>query len=213
MSDTASTPVEARTMEQVVIGGDLALLTPAERLAYYKRVCESLGLNPFTRPFQYIEIWDKKTKKTKLTLYATKDATEQLRQLHGISIVQITRETLDEVHMVTANALDAKGRTDSATGAVPLRGLEGDDLSNAFMRAETKAKRRVTLSLAGLGWLDESETSSIQSATLVEVDTETGEIALGAHQRERRTDWLDEEARSTLDAAQATLAKAKGESE
>jgi hypothetical protein len=30
-------------------------------------------------------------------------------------------------------------------------------LANALMRAETKAKRRVTLSIAGLGWLDETE--------------------------------------------------------
>jgi hypothetical protein len=40
---------------------------------------------------------------------------------------------------------------------VPLGNLRGEALANALMRAETKAKRRVTLSIAGLGWLDETE--------------------------------------------------------
>jgi len=44
-----------------------------------------------------------------------------------------------------------------ATGAVDIKGLTGKNLANAFMKAETKAKRRVTLSICGLGFLDESE--------------------------------------------------------
>src|SRR5690606_24912460 len=49
-------------------------------------------------------------------------------------------------------------------------------LANAYMKAETKAKRRVTLSICGLGWLDETETETIPDAHRVEVDHETGEI-------------------------------------
>jgi hypothetical protein len=41
------------------------------------------------------------------------------------------------------------------------------------MKAETKAKRRLTLSLVGLGFLDESETEGGQT---VDVDPETGEV-------------------------------------
>jgi ribosomal protein S13 len=44
------------------------------------------------------------------------------------------------------------------------------------MKAETKAKRRVTLSIVGLGWTDESEVDSIPGAQAVRVDPETGEI-------------------------------------
>jgi hypothetical protein len=40
------------------------------------------------------------------------------------------------------------------------------------MKAETKAKRRVTLSIVGLGWLDESEVPD----EVVNVDINTGEI-------------------------------------
>ena len=171
MPDTALTPVEAKTMEQVVIGGDLEQLSPKERVAYYRRVCESLGLNPFTKPFQYIRL------NGKLTLYASKDCTEQLRAAKGISILSLEHETVGEIHFVVASATDSHGRHDTATGAVPLGSLEGEALANAYMKAETKAKRRVTLSLAGLGWLDESEVSSIRSATPMEVDTETGEVS------------------------------------
>jgi CO/xanthine dehydrogenase Mo-binding subunit len=44
-----------------------------------------------------------------------------------------------------AMALDKDGKTDIATGAVNLRGLSGDPLCNAYMKCESKAKRRVTL--------------------------------------------------------------------
>jgi hypothetical protein len=43
--------------------------------------------------------------------------------------------------------------------AVAVKGLIGEALANAYMKSETKAKRRVTLSIMGLGLLDESEIS------------------------------------------------------
>jgi hypothetical protein len=49
------------------------------------------------------------------------------------------------------------------------------------MKAVTKAKRRVTLSICGLGWLDESEIETISRSAVrrVDVDKETGEIIEG----------------------------------
>ena len=35
--------------------------------------------------------------------------------------------------------------------------LKGEVRANAILKAVTKAKRRATLSICGLGWLDESE--------------------------------------------------------
>lgn len=157
-------------IEQVVIGGDLKDLNPAQRVEYYSKVCESLGLNPYTKPFDYI------TLNGKLTLYAKKDATDQLRKIHGISITALDGRIMDDLYIVTATAQDANGRTDQATGAVNIGSLKGEAKANAIMKAETKAKRRVTLSIAGLGWTDETETDSIHGAKPVKVDTETGEI-------------------------------------
>jgi hypothetical protein len=157
-------------VEKVVIGGDLAALSPQERLSYYKQVCESVGLNPLTKPFEYIKL------NNKLTLYAKRDATDQLRKIHGVSIKIVAREKVDELYIVTAQATDKSGRTDESVGAVSLGNLKGDAAANAIMKAETKAKRRVTLSIAGLGLLDETEISSIPSAEQVRIDV-TGEIA------------------------------------
>jgi hypothetical protein len=162
----------AEVLERVIAQGDLAQLSPAERVAYYRAVCESLGLNPLTRPFDYIVL------NGRLTLYARKDATDQLRRIHGISVRIVAREMLDSLglYVVTARATTPDGREDEAIGAVSVKGLSGDNLANAIMKAETKAKRRVTLSIVGLGWTDESEVESIPGARTVRVDHETGEI-------------------------------------
>jgi hypothetical protein len=141
--------------ERVVLQGDLSKLSPEERVTYYAEVCKSLGLNPLTRPFEYL------TLNGKLVLYARRDCTEQLRRRDKISITKLERELVEGVYVVTAYAQDGNGRVDSSIGAVPIDGLKGEPRAHAYMKAETKAKRRVTLSICGLGLLDESEVDSI----------------------------------------------------
>lgn len=145
-------------MEQVLILGDLAKLRPEQRASYYTAVCESVGLNPLTRPFEYIIL------NGRLTLYARKDATDQLRKLHKVNIVQVRPERVDDLYVVTARAQTPDGRCDEEIGAVPVGNLRGESLANAMMKATTKAKRRVTLSICGLGVLDEGEIDSIPAA-------------------------------------------------
>ena len=58
----------AITLEQVLVNGNLSSLTPDQRVSYYNQTCESLGLNPMTKPFEYI------TLNGKLTLYAKRTA-------------------------------------------------------------------------------------------------------------------------------------------
>lgn len=148
----------AAVLEQVIIKGDLALLEPEERVQYYAKVCESVGLNPFTKPFEYIKL------NGKLTLYALKGATDQLRAIYGISIETPKLDYADDLFIASVVARDKTGRTDSDTGAVVIAGLKGEAKANAIMKAITKAKRRVTLSMCGLGMLDETEVASIPSA-------------------------------------------------
>jgi len=148
-------------LEQVVVYGDLSRLTAEQRVSYYKSVCESLGLNPLTKPFDYI------TLNNKLTLYARRDATDQLRKIHGVSIVKLTKEIVDGLVLFTAEASDKEKRTDVATGAVSVGSLKGEALANAIMKAETKAKRRVTLSICGLGVLDETEIDYVENDPLL----------------------------------------------
>lgn len=167
---TAIAKYETGALEQAAIVGDLSKLNPEQRLAYYQSVCQSTGLNPLTKPFDYIML------NGKLTLYCKKDAADQLRKLHNVSVKVVGRETIEGVHVVTAQANTPDGRTDEEIGAVTIANLKGDALANALMKAVTKAKRRVTLSICGLGWLDETELETIRDAKPVYVDHHTGEV-------------------------------------
>lgn len=151
-------PPSPEVMEKVLITGDLASLTTTQRLNYYESLCRSLKLNPLTKPFEYI------TLNGKLTLYARKDCTDQLRRTYGISLHVLNREIIDGVLTVTAQATFPNGRQDEALGAVFLPS-SGTAKADAMMKAETKAKRRVTLSICGLGMFDESETDSINGGS------------------------------------------------
>ena len=151
-------------LEAYIAAGDIGRLNPDQRIALYRSVCQSLGLNELTQPFQYLNL------SGKTVLYATKSCTEQLRQIHGVSVIEMRQERVDDCLIVTVSVRDRTGREDIATGAVSLAGLTGEALSNAFMKAETKAKRRATLSVCGLAVLDESETDSIAGAARVIVE-------------------------------------------
>lgn len=142
-------------IESVLIQGDLSSLNAEERLNYYKKVCDSLGLNPLTKPFEYIVL------NGKLTLYARKDCTEQLRKIYGVSILDIETTFAGDLYIVKVKARDKSGKRDVASGVVQVSNLAGEKLANALMKCETKAKRRVTLSICGLAFLDESEIENV----------------------------------------------------
>jgi hypothetical protein len=142
-------------LEKVLVNGDLSALSSAERMGYYRAVCNSVGLNPLTRPFEYLKL------NGKLTLYARKDATDQLRSIHGVSIEIMESSEVNGCYVVRARATNTYGRTDEDLGVVPIANLQGEALANAMLKATTKAKRRVTLSICGLGFLDETEADSI----------------------------------------------------
>jgi len=163
--------VSWEVLEKVLVGGDLSKLNSRERVSFLKNLCESLGLNYLSQPFKFM------TLNGRLVLYATKDATEQLRKLRGISIERVTTKTELDLYIVEVKATEAKtGRVDFATGIVPIKGLTGNDLANSMLKCETKAKRRATLSICGLGFLDETEVSTIKSAQPIDVNMKTGEI-------------------------------------
>ena len=202
LATTNGTNGEYSIIERVAIMGDLNGLQAFERVDYYTALCKSLNLNPYTKPFEYIEL-DKR-----LVLYATRGATDQLRDAKKVSVRVIKRETDHTlgIHIVEVEASTPDGRVDFASGIVtitkeggewktaqsgkrffagngqfePMRGV---DLANALMKAETKAKRRATLSICGLGWMDESEVGDVPSAKRVVVDSDTGEVLNEERQR------------------------------
>lgn len=150
--------------ELALITNDLSKLNQQERLNLYNKTCESLGLNPLTSPLGYIEF-----RGGKLSLYAKKDTTDQLRKIHGVSIEITSKEVVNDIYIVCAKATDKTGRIDEDMGTVSIAGLKGEALANAYLKAITKSKRRVTLSICGLGLLDETEVETIPDAKIKEV--------------------------------------------
>lgn len=169
--------ISPEIIQNLVLQGDISKMSQNQKVEYYNRFCQSLGLNPLTQPFQIIKFQGKER------LYATKDCTEQLRKIHGVSITEITSQRLEDVYVVTAKAKDKEGKVDASTGAVVIGTTKGEALANALMKAETKAKRRVTLSICGLGMLDEIEldtmpnhvTKPIEETEAIEVKQEPDE--------------------------------------
>ena len=143
-------------IEKCLLEGDLSKLSLDQRLSYYKQVCDTVGLNPLTKPFQYIVL------NGKLTMYALKGATDQLRRIYNINCTITKTEYIEDLYIVTIEVKDKTGRIDVDMGFAKVAGMKGDMLGNAMLKAVTKAKRRATLSMCGLGMLDEDEVATIQ---------------------------------------------------
>jgi hypothetical protein len=191
-------------ISNIVLKGDVSALSPTEKVDYYNHICERIGLDPATQPFQLLSLSGKQV------MYATKGAAEQLTKLYGVSHEIRERATISDVHIVYVRATEVKtGRFEDSSGAVTISNLKGDALCNALMKAETKAKRRSTLSLLGLGMLDETEVETIPNAQPVpllaavpknetQVDApEPVKVTIGAN---KVVDATPEQARAIMDA-------------
>jgi len=152
---------------QLILQGDLSKLSANDKVRYYNGYCERMGLDPYTKPFDLLRLNGKEI------LYCTRSGTQQLNKLHKVSHTITSRDTNSEagVYIVTSKALLPDGRCTESIGAVNIAGLKGEAYANAIMKAETKAKRRATLDLLGLGVIDESETESIPNASTVALQT------------------------------------------
>lgn len=151
--------------------GDLSQLSDRERAGHYARLCRSLGLNELSRPFDWIWFKDPQSNAEKLVLYPNQSCTAQLRRQHHMRVQITRREIVGELFVCEATAYTPDGREDVATKYVPLTNkygrLTGNMLANAMMKAETGAKRRVTLSMIGLSTPpDADEATSWRTATI-----------------------------------------------
>jgi hypothetical protein len=121
-------------------------------------------------------------------LYATKAFTDWVRKSEGISFTSVTREFIDDLVIVTVTAVTKDGRTDTSTGVAAIANmvktqsgdyiavpLSSEGKANAIMKAETKAKRRVTLSLGGFGVTDEAELDTIPNVKVESVNIPVSE--------------------------------------
>jgi len=150
-----------RIVSSIVLRGDLSALTEDQLIRYYASLCESLGLDVRFKPFDVLMLNGKKV------LYASRGCTDALARIHGI-----TREVIDgprfcelgttKAIVCIVRARAPSGRQETATAVVPAAG----DAINAMMKCETKAKRRATLAILGIGILDHTELETIPGLSL-----------------------------------------------
>ena len=174
--------ISDEAMDSLLQEGDLTKLTIRQRSQFAYKMAQRLGLNPLTKPFDFINL------SGKLTLYANRTASDQLRQIHNISSrviyagpllmcdpTQALRPDIDiasipsrdDVYQVIVylegTDKDGNKRSEMSIGCVGIQGQSGEALANSIMKCHTKALRRGTLSFAGLGFLDELEVESVTS--------------------------------------------------
>ena len=155
-------------LADIVLAGDLSKLKPAEKVEYYIAFCARVGLDPATQPFAILKLNGKEK------LYCDRGGCAQLNAKHHVTHKIVAREIVNECYVVTAQASKPDGRATESIGAVPIKGMAGEGLCNAMMKAETKAKRRSTLDLLGLGMLDESEVASIPGSSKLDLSAAAG---------------------------------------
>lgn len=153
--------LEGEIISALVIKGDLSGLNAEQKVQYYKMFCQRLGLDPLTQPFKLLSLQGKQV------MYCDRSGAQQLNKLHNVSHEIKTRESVNDLYVVTCRASLPDGRFTESIGAVNIKGFAGDALANAMMKGETKAKRRATLDLLGLGILDETEAETIKDAVVI----------------------------------------------
>ena len=185
-------PVPARQDQQATIdtstilalaNQDLGKLSPEKQAQLLRQICTDAGIPVSLMPIQLLRTRNRDGSERTVP-YVTAAGAHYLAHRHNVSTRILERETVSGIHLVRAEASTPDGRATQATGAVPIDGLRGEMLANAFMKAETKAVRRAVLRLCGLAFLDETETSSIPDASPVTVSYEEpvveGEVIDGA---------------------------------
>lgn len=173
------TPELTNIVSSLVLKGDLSTMTVEQRVQYYFKLCQSLSLNALTKPFDLISL------NGKLVMYANNNCAQQLRQNHNVSVIEQKVEKIDDIIITTVKVQDGSGRTDTGTGAVNIKGRQGNDLANDIMKSETKAKRRATLSICGLGMIDETELETVPGIIKVEP------LNLGNDNQDDKPDFTD----------------------
>lgn len=153
---------DGEIIASLLLNGDTSKLNQTQKVQYYTSMCQRVGLDPTTQPFKLLKLNGKEV------MYCDRSGAQQLNKLHKVSHQRTHTETVAEVYAVYMRATLPDGRFTESCGAVNISGLKGDALANAMMKAETKAKRRSTLDLLGLGMLDESEIETIPSAVRVQ---------------------------------------------
>lgn len=148
-----------RAMQRMAARGqDTKGLNPAEKENILAGLARALGLNPLSNPVRFLPMQGGEV------LYVTRQGTDQIAarlrlRRETTAGPEIRKHGAHEMVFCQVRVTAPDGRSEMATATLPLK-----DITNDLMKCETKAKRRATLSLAGLGLLSEDETETIPGA-------------------------------------------------
>lgn len=152
---------EMLAVEAAIMTNNFQGLSVSQRIAIVVKRCEKLGVDPTQGPF----VWGKGDG-GRLMLVATKNLSQQLRankDLRCEIVEDWSQAATMGILIVRCTVSIPNGRSDQDIGVVSLKNKQGEGLANIIMAAYTKAKNRATLSLCGVGGLDESEMAAIRS--------------------------------------------------
>jgi hypothetical protein len=181
------TSTDAEKALEWIATRDLSLLEPEQRGAYLYQLHKAMGINPLSRAFDFISVQGPGGK-MRTILYANRTAADQLAHIHKIESRDLYKGPLKlgdlirpDIYVVELQILKPEVghdglpyfRTITSVGAVTIGGMQGDKLllnqgdalSNAYMKAHTKAWRRGVLQIMGCGFPDESEVDTIPGSS------------------------------------------------
>lgn len=171
--------IDPAAIEQALTVGDVSKMDAHTRVQFYQALCASCGLNVLTRPFILL-----KTQSGELHWYLTAAGADQLRKLHKVSTKIVSRERSDDqLYTVTVQVTAPDNRQEESQGIVYVGGLKGQELGNALMKASSKALRRATLAICGLGLTMADE----ESGQAVPFDPQTGDVQMPPPRSEAAT--------------------------
>ncbi len=141
-----------KLLGQFGANGSIKHLDDSSKRVLLAKICNAVGLNQYTMPFRiYRDVNGDEF------VYATKECCAQLRHLNNISITSLEERIDGDFAICKVSGINKHGRVSFEIGSVNISILEGQDKSNGQMWAVTKAKRRLTLDLSGLGVLADIE--------------------------------------------------------
>lgn len=158
-TQVATTNLDEKTINELIFTGNVSQLSKDQQIQYVLALCKRYDLDPVTKPFNIINFQGKSQ------VYANKSTTDQIREKKKLSARIVDTKVVEGIYIAIAE-VGVANRVESSTGAVTIKGLSGDMLANAIMKAETKAKRRATLSFMGLSVMDETEVETITNAKI-----------------------------------------------
>ncbi len=133
-------------MENMIIR-DLSALNEQEQNTWALQVCEKYKMDSLMCPISFIP----NPKTNKIIPYLNRAGSEQLIFNHKMKVTVSEPSFINGICIVKANVTMPNGVINENIGCVSIEGLKGEALSNAIMKATTKAKRRAVIGAVGLG--------------------------------------------------------------